>query len=410
MCPTVGHISTFSEEATIIKPKQTDFRSAALMWAALSAAVVWLAAIAAYAYEDGMNLFQWTGRFSQVLERPFSIGWMPHTLKFIACALLLYAAAIALYYGEREHKRPGEEHGGAKWGSAGILDRKYRDRKHPDSNVILTKHVQMGLDGRVHQRNLLQIVVGGSGAGKSRGVIAPNIMLANTSYIATDPKGEILRATAPLLLKRGYIVRVFDLIDPAHSDAYNPFNYIRKDADVFRLVDNFIKNTTPKNATQSDPFGEKSETALDCALMLYLLHEAPAEEQTMDMVLTMLDYLYFKYKYSADVLYRAWKRWRKYGAPLTAATQNVEECLKSETARLMLANSEFLLLFNQAATDRAELGKLLRLSDTQMGYVTNVEAGHGLLRMGGALVPFVNTIPKDTELYRLMTTTPNEKF
>ena len=121
-------------------------------------------------------------------------------------------------------------------------------------------------------------------------------------------------------------------------------------------------------------------------------------------------YLYFKYKYSADVLYRAWKRWRKYGAPLTAATQNVEECLKSETARLMLANSEFLLLFNQAATDRAELGKLLRLSDTQMGYVTNVEAGHGLLRMGGALVPFVNTIPKDTELYRLMTTTPNEKF
>ena len=119
-------------------------------------------------------------------------------------------------------------------------------------------------------------------------------------------------------------------------------------------------------------------------------------------------YLYFKYKYSAEVLYRAWKRWRKYGAPLTAATQNVEECLKSETARLMLANSEFLLLFNQAATDRAELGRLLRLSDTQMSYVTNAEAGHGLLRMGGSLVPFVNTIPKDTELYRLMTTTPGE--
>ena len=121
-------------------------------------------------------------------------------------------------------------------------------------------------------------------------------------------------------------------------------------------------------------------------------------------------YLYFKYHYSGEFLYRAWKRFRKYAGIMTAATQNVEECLKSETARLMLANSEFLLLFNQAATDRAELGKLLRLSDTQMGYVTNVEAGHGLLRMGGALVPFVNTIPKDTELYRLMTTTPNEKF
>ena len=117
-------------------------------------------------------------------------------------------------------------------------------------------------------------------------------------------------------------------------------------------------------------------------------------------------YLYFKYHYSAEILYRAWKRWRKYGAPLTAATQNVEECLRSETARLMFANSEFLLLFNQAATDRAELAKLLHLSDTQMGYIENAEAGHGLLRMGGALVPFSNTIPRDSGLYRLMNTTP----
>ena len=120
-------------------------------------------------------------------------------------------------------------------------------------------------------------------------------------------------------------------------------------------------------------------------------------------------YLYFKYKYSAEILYRAWKRFRKYGAAMSAATQNVEECLKSETARLMLANSEFLLLLNQAATDRVELGKLLHISDTQMGYITNAEPGHGLLRMGGALVPFVNTMPKDSELYRLMSTTPGEK-
>ena len=118
--------------------------------------------------------------------------------------------------------------------------------------------------------------------------------------------------------------------------------------------------------------------------------------------------MYFKYHYSAEVLYRAWKRFRKYGGILTAATQNVEECLKSETARLMLANSEFLLLFNQAATDRQELAKLLHISDTQMGYVTDAEAGHGLLRMGGALVPFSNIIPKDTELYRLISTTPGK--
>ena len=119
-------------------------------------------------------------------------------------------------------------------------------------------------------------------------------------------------------------------------------------------------------------------------------------------------YLYFKYHYSGEVLYRAWKRWRKFGGILTAATQNVEECLRSETARLMLANSEFLMLFNQAATDRLELGQLLHLSETQMSYVENADPGHGLLRMGGSLVPFANTIPKDTELYKLMTTTPGE--
>ena len=119
-------------------------------------------------------------------------------------------------------------------------------------------------------------------------------------------------------------------------------------------------------------------------------------------------YLYFKYHYSGEFLYRAWKRFRKYAGIMTAATQNVEECLKSETARLMLANSEFLLLFNQAATDRAELGNLLHISDTQMGYITNAEPGHGLLKMGGSLVPFNNSIPKDTELYRLMSTTPGE--
>lgn len=117
-------------------------------------------------------------------------------------------------------------------------------------------------------------------------------------------------------------------------------------------------------------------------------------------------YLYFKYHYSAEVLYKAWKRFRKYGGILTAATQNVEECLTSDTARLMFANSEFLMLFNQAATDRAELSALLHISDTQMGYVTDVEPGHGLMRVSGAVIPFDCTIPQDTELYRLMNTTP----
>lgn len=120
-------------------------------------------------------------------------------------------------------------------------------------------------------------------------------------------------------------------------------------------------------------------------------------------------YLYFRYRYSAQFLYQAWKRFRKYGAPMTAATQNVEECLRSETARLMLANSEFIVMYNQAATDRMELAKLLNISPTQMDYITNAPAGSGLIRVGNAIVPFVNQIPRDSELYRLMSTTPGEK-
>lgn len=265
------------------------FREAAPTWAAFSLVVLWMGALAACAYEDGINLVEFMGRFAAMLEHPLVFHWTPYTPRFLAGALAVYACAIGFYYATRQNRRPGEEHGSARWGSVRALDRKYRD-KNPANNVILSQHLKMGLDGRKHRRNLLQIVVGGSGSGKTRFLVKPNVYLANTSFIVTDPKGEILRAAGPLLLQEGYTLRVFDLVDPAHSDGYNPFRYIRKDADVFRLIDNFIKNTTPKNASNSDPFWEKAETALDSALMLYLLHEAPPEEQTLEMLLTMIEY------------------------------------------------------------------------------------------------------------------------
>ena len=120
-------------------------------------------------------------------------------------------------------------------------------------------------------------------------------------------------------------------------------------------------------------------------------------------------YLFFKYYYSGQFLYKCWKRFRKYGAAMTGATQNVEECLRSDTARLMFANSEFLVLLNQAATDRDELSRLLNISATQMSHVTNAEAGHGLLRIGSSIVPFANEFPRSGELYRLWSTTPGDK-
>ena len=115
-------------------------------------------------------------------------------------------------------------------------------------------------------------------------------------------------------------------------------------------------------------------------------------------------YLLFKHEYSANFLFTLWKRVRKYGAFITGITQNVEDLLQSHTARTMLANSELVVMLNQAATDREELASLMGISDLQMSYITNVDAGHGLVKIGGALVPFVNKVPKDTKLYALMTT------
>ena len=119
-------------------------------------------------------------------------------------------------------------------------------------------------------------------------------------------------------------------------------------------------------------------------------------------------YLLFQYEYSANFLFTLWKRVRKYGAYATGITQNVEDLLQSHTARTMLANSEFIIMLNQAYIDRLELGKLLNISDEQMSFITNVGAGEGLMRVGSANVPFVNRFPKDTELYKLMTTKPGE--
>ena len=258
-------------------------------WIALALPVMWIGAGMAMGYEDGMTIFELMGRFSEWADHPLIMRWTPYTLKFMGIALMLYVFAIVLFLSTKQNRRPGEEHGSARWGSAKQLDRKYRD-KNPKRNAILTQHLRMSLNSRQHLRNLLQIIVGGSGAGKSRNVVKPNVYEANASYIVTDPKGELAASAIPLLLREGYSVKVFDLVDPERSDCYNPFRYIRNDADVLKLIANFIKNTTPKGQHSNDPFWEKSETALDSALMLYLLHEAPPQDQTMEMMLTMLEY------------------------------------------------------------------------------------------------------------------------
>lgn len=196
--------------------------------------------MAATCYQPGMNLFELLGVLSDMISGyPLSIRWTAYTPRFLLGALVVYAFAVLLYLSTRENRRPGEEHGSAKWGDPRTLGEKYRDKKHPAANMILTQNVQMGLDSRRHRRNLNILVVGGSGAGKTRFFAKPNVMQANTSYLITDPKGELARAVAPLLIRQGYDVRIFDL--------------------------------------------------LDTALILYLMHEAPRSEQNFAMVMYMIE-------------------------------------------------------------------------------------------------------------------------
>ena len=362
------------------------------MWAALSPLVLWLAAIAAYAYEDGMNLFQWMGRFSQVLERPFSIGWTAHTPKFMLVSLIIYAFGIALYCSGRENRRPGEEYGSAKWGDPKALCQKYMDHQHKEANIILTQRVRLGMDGYKTQRNMNILVIGGSGSGKTRYFCKPGLYSANCSYLVTDPKGELLKAAGGLLLSLGYEVRVFNLIDPEQSDCYNPFVYVREEKDVLSLIDNLIKNTTPRDASSNDPFWEKAEVALDSALMLYLIHEAPQDEQNFETMIYMMNFADVReedeqYRSPLDMLFRALEEEqpahvavKQYKVFKQAAGKTAKSILVTAAVRLAAFNiPQYAAMTSMDEMDFGSLGERKRaifcvipVNDSSMNYLVGM--------------------------------------
>ena len=222
------------------------------------------------------------------LEKP-NIVFCKDSLKTVLLFLLVYAGSIGVYLSMQKNYRRGAEHGSAKWGNPQTVNRKYM-QKPPMKNRLLTQQVRIGLDGRKHRRNLNVIVIGGSGAGKTRFYCKPNIMQCNTSFVVTDPKGENLRDTGCLLLEKGYEVRVLDFINMEKSHCYNPFVYLKDDNDVQKLVTNLFKATTPKNAQPQDPFWDTAASMLLLALIFYLKYEAPEEEQNFAMVMEMLRY------------------------------------------------------------------------------------------------------------------------
>lgn len=247
--------------------------------------VVWLALLIAPYINNG--LIEALPYLTKAINDPFHITLCKNTLKTIFIFLLIYGIGVGIYFSTLRNYRRQEEYGSAKWGSASKINKKYADKTYSE-NKILSQNVRIGLDGKKHRRNLNTLVIGGSGAGKTRFYAKPNILQCNTSFVCLDPKGELLRDTGNLLEKEGYVIRVIDLIDMSKSHGYNPFAYIQDDKDVLKLITNLIRNTTPKGAQSNDPFWEKSETALLEALCLYLINEAPDEEQNFSMVMEMI--------------------------------------------------------------------------------------------------------------------------
>ena len=247
--------------------------------------VVWLGLLIAPCMDNGLvSLIQ---KFGIVMQNPFHIQLCEDSLKTVLILLLIYGIAIGVYLSTDRNYRRREEHGSAKWGSAGSVNKKYADKKK-DENKLLTQNVAIGLDGRKHRRNLNVLVCGGSGAGKTRFYAKPNIMNANTSFVVLDPKGELLRDTGNLLKEKGYEVKVLDLIDMEKSHCYNPFVYLHSDDDIQRLTTNLFKNTTPKGSQTQDPFWDQTAAMLLKALVCYLHYEAPPDEQNFPMVMEMI--------------------------------------------------------------------------------------------------------------------------
>ena len=237
-------------------------------------------------WQPGMNLSGLLNACNEMLAEPLPFEWSNQTPRFLLIFTGLYAVIVLAASSEHRNTRPGEEHGSARWGNAKELTRRYRDTQGP--SLLMTRNIRIGVDGYKHKHNTNELVVGGSGTGKTRTYAVPNVLEAGCSMVITDPKGEILRKTGGFLKRAGYEVRVFDLLNPDASFCYNPFRYVRDDKEVLQLITNLIQNTTPPHAQSSDPFWEKSETALLQALMLYLLHEAPPEEQNFGMVMELL--------------------------------------------------------------------------------------------------------------------------
>lgn len=327
--------------------------------------VIWFAILIA-PYSSGGLIYS-LPYISEAINHPFSFSWCDNTPRMILIFTLIYAIGVMVYLSTMKNYRRTVEYGSAKWANALNVNRKYASKNYLE-NKLLSQNVRIGLNGKIHRRNLNTIVIGGSGAGKTRFYCKPNIMQCNTSFVVLDPKGEILRSEGYMLEKEGYVIKVIDLIDMSKSHGYNPFHYIQSDKDILKLITNLIRNTTPKGSQSMDPFWEKSETALLEALMLYLYHYAPEDEQNFTMVMEMLTYAEVKeddeeYESPLDELFYSLRKTdpqslalKQYEIYRSGATKTIQSILISVGVRLAAFNLDSMASLTRF--DELELDKI----------------------------------------------------
>lgn len=319
--------------------------------------MVWAALLIAQSLGGGLP--DLISNLTAALQSPLDIRWTEHSLMSILACSGLYVMGICLYQSTQGRTRDGEEHGSAQWASPRQVNAMFCQKQ----NKILTQHVKLGLDAHKHRRSLNVLVIGGSGAAKTRSYVLPNILEANTNYVITDPKMEVLTATGGYLKQKGFDLRVLNLVNLEQSDGYNPFRYLRDEKDALRLVNNLIQATTPKGSHESDPFWTKAETALLQAIILMLFQEAPEQEQNFSMVMRVLEYAEVKeedeeYVSPLDLLFNAIEREnptsvavRQYKVFKMAAGKTAKSILVSTAVRL----APFNLPQIQAITDHDDM-------------------------------------------------------
>lgn len=349
------------QEAVMKDRKQDDY----IFLGLLIIPVIWFAILIA-PYSSGGLIYS-LPYISEAINHPFSFSWCDNTPRMILIFTLIYAIGVMVYLSTTKNYRRTVEYGSAKWANALNVNRKYASKNYLE-NKLLSQNVRIGLNGKIHRRNLNTIVIGGSGAGKTRFYCKPNIMQCNTSFVVLDPKGEIFRSEGYMLEKEGYVIKVIDLIDMSKSHGYNPFHYIQSDKDILKLITNLIRNTTPKGSQSMDPFWEKSETALLEALMLYLYHYAPEDEQNFTMVMEMLTYAEVKeddeeYESPLDELFYSLRKTdpqslalKQYEIYRSGATKTIQSILISVGVRLAAFNLDSMASLTRY--DELELDKI----------------------------------------------------